>query len=87
MCMVSFSNKNNHSSRSTATTTTTAHPATMEWIDVAGLAPNAHRGEGLGNQFLGTLRTCHALCHVVRVFDDITTTTNVDSRVLPGPLT
>ena len=45
--------------------------ATMEWIDVAGLAPNAHRGEGLGNQFLGTLRECHALCHVVRVFENI----------------
>ena len=48
----------------------TQRPATMEWIDVAGLAPNAHLGEGLGNQFLGTLRTCHALCHVVRVFED-----------------
>jgi len=49
----------------------TQRPATMEWIDVAGLAPNAHKGEGLGNQFLGTLRECHALCHVVRVFENI----------------
>lgn len=45
-------------------------PATMDWIDVAGLARNAHRGEGLGNQFLGTLRECHALCHLIRVFQD-----------------
>jgi ribosome-binding ATPase YchF (GTP1/OBG family) len=42
----------------------------MEWVDVAGLAKNAHRGEGLGNQFLGTLRDCTCLCHVVRAFDD-----------------
>ena len=48
----------------------TKRPATMEWIDVAGLAPNAHKGEGLGNQFLGTLRECNALCHVVRVFEN-----------------
>ncbi len=45
-------------------------PATMEWVDVAGLAKNAHRGEGLGNQFLGTLRDCTCLCHVVRAFED-----------------
>lgn len=45
-------------------------PATMEWVDVAGLAKNAHRGEGLGNQFLGTLRECTCLCHVVRAFED-----------------
>jgi GTP-binding protein YchF len=45
-------------------------PATMEWVDVAGLAKGAHRGEGLGNLFLATLRECHAICHVVRVFDD-----------------
>lgn len=45
-------------------------PATIEFVDVAGLAKGAHRGEGLGNQFLGTLRDCQALCHVVRWFDD-----------------
>jgi GTP-binding protein YchF len=48
----------------------TTVPATMEWVDVAGLAKGAHRGEGLGNQFLGTLRQCSALCHVVRMFED-----------------
>lgn len=45
-------------------------PATMEWVDVAGLAKGAHRGEGLGNLFLATLRECNAICHVVRMFDD-----------------
>ena len=45
-------------------------PATLEWVDVAGLAKGAHRGEGLGNRFLGNLRNCDALCHVVRTFQD-----------------
>lgn len=45
-------------------------PATIEWIDVAGLAKGAHRGEGLGNRFLAKLRECHALCHLIRCFDD-----------------
>ena len=57
-------------------------PATMEWIDVAGLAKNAHRGEGLGNQFLATLRECDTLCHVVRTFED-TSTTHVSGEVNP----
>lgn len=65
----------------------TQRAATMEWVDVAGLAPNAHLGEGLGNQFLGTLRTCHALCHVVRVFEDSSATSDavhhVTGRVNP----
>jgi GTP-binding protein YchF len=47
-----------------------AVPATMEWVDVAGLCKGAHRGEGLGNRFLGTIRDCNAICHVLRVFDD-----------------
>ena len=58
-------------------------PATMEWIDVAGLAKNAHRGEGLGNQFLATLRECDILCHVVRTFED-TSTTHVSGDVNPN---
>jgi GTP-binding protein YchF len=42
----------------------------MEWVDVAGLAKGAHRGDGLGNFFLATLRECNAICHLVRMFDD-----------------
>jgi len=51
-------------------------PANIEWVDVAGLVKGALKGEGLGNQFLGTVRTCHAICHVVRAFEDCTSTTS-----------
>lgn len=59
-----------------------ATPATVEWIDVAGLAKGAHRGEGLGNRFLGTLRECRALCHLTRAFDD-ESVVHVDGKVDP----
>ena len=58
-------------------------PATIEWIDVAGLVKNAHIGEGLGNQFLGTLRECDILCHLVRIFED-SSTTHVSGQVDPN---
>lgn len=45
--------------------------ATLDWLDVAGLARGASRGEGLGNKFLGELRECDALAHVVRDFDSV----------------
>ncbi|MBN1883678.1 MAG: redox-regulated ATPase YchF [Deltaproteobacteria bacterium] len=45
-------------------------PATMEFVDVAGLVRGAHKGEGLGNQFLGTIRNLPAMAHVVRCFED-----------------
>lgn len=45
-------------------------PATVTFIDIAGLVAGASTGEGLGNQFLANIRTCNAICHVVRVFDD-----------------
>lgn len=54
----------------------------MDWVDVAGLAKGAHRGEGLGNQFLGTLRECNAICHLVRMFDD-RNIVHVDGKVDP----
>ena len=45
-------------------------PATMEFVDIAGLVEGASQGQGLGNQFLGHIRSVDAIAHVVRVFDD-----------------
>jgi GTP-binding protein YchF len=45
-------------------------PATIEFVDVAGLIAGASRGEGLGNQFLGHIREVDLLVHVVRCFGD-----------------
>lgn len=45
-------------------------PATMEFVDIAGLVKGASQGEGLGNQFLMNIRETDAIAHVVRCFDD-----------------
>lgn len=45
-------------------------PATCEFVDIAGLIRGASKGEGLGNQFLGHIRSVDAILHVVRCFDD-----------------
>lgn len=45
-------------------------PATVEFVDVAGLVEGASKGEGLGNKFLAHIRECQVICHVVRVFKD-----------------
>ena len=45
-------------------------PATVEFVDVAGLVAGASKGEGLGNKFLANIRECQAICHVVRAFKD-----------------
>ncbi|MGN0629617.1 MAG: redox-regulated ATPase YchF [Oscillospiraceae bacterium] len=45
-------------------------PATVEFVDIAGLVKGASRGEGLGNKFLANIREVDALIHVVRCFDD-----------------
>jgi GTP-binding protein YchF len=45
-------------------------PATVEFVDIAGLVKNAHRGEGLGNQFLGHIRGVDAVAVVCRCFED-----------------
>ncbi len=45
-------------------------PATVEFVDIAGLVAGASRGEGLGNKFLSHIREVDAIAHVVRAFDD-----------------
>lgn len=45
-------------------------PATVTFVDIAGLVAGASQGEGLGNQFLGHIRTTNAIVQVVRAFDD-----------------
>jgi len=45
-------------------------PATIEFVDIAGLVAGASKGEGLGNKFLGHIRETAAIVHVVRCFDD-----------------
>jgi ribosome-binding ATPase len=45
-------------------------PTTIEFVDIAGLVKGAHKGEGLGNQFLGHIRNVDAIALVVRCFED-----------------
>ncbi|MGB6643026.1 MAG: GTPase, partial [Thermoanaerobaculia bacterium] len=45
-------------------------PCTVEFIDIAGLVEGASRGEGLGNQFLGSIRQVDAIAHVLRCFEE-----------------
>ena len=45
-------------------------PATVTFVDIAGLVAGASKGEGLGNQFLANIRECDAIVHVVRAFHD-----------------
>jgi GTP-binding protein YchF len=45
-------------------------PATVEFVDIAGLIKGASKGEGLGNKFLSHIRETDAICHVIRVFSD-----------------
>lgn len=45
-------------------------PATVEFVDIAGLVKGANEGEGLGNQFLANIRETDAICEVVRYFKD-----------------
>ncbi|NIT04548.1 DUF933 domain-containing protein [Candidatus Saccharibacteria bacterium] len=46
-------------------------PATVNFVDIAGLVKNAHKGEGLGNEFLGYIRDSDAMVHVIREFEDV----------------
>lgn len=45
-------------------------PAVVEFVDIAGLVKGASKGEGLGNQFLASIRECEAIVQVVRCFED-----------------
>tara|TARA_A100001015_G_scaffold290169_1_gene362856 strand:- start:922 stop:2010 length:1089 start_codon:yes stop_codon:yes gene_type:complete len=57
-------------------------PSTMEFVDIAGLVEGASQGEGLGNQFLGHIRSVQAIMHVVRCFED-DNITHVSGKVNP----
>jgi len=57
-------------------------PATVEFVDIAGLVAGASRGEGLGNQFLANIRETDAICEVVRYFGD-PDVVHVDGKVNP----
>jgi hypothetical protein len=57
-------------------------PTVIEFVDIAGLVKNAHKGEGLGNQFLSYIREVDAVAHVVRCFPD-PNITHVEGSVNP----
>ena len=57
-------------------------PAHVEFVDIAGLAAGASRGEGLGNKFLGHIRETHAIAQVLRCFED-DNVTHVRGRIDP----
>ena len=58
-------------------------PATVEFVDIAGLVAGASRGEGLGNQFLANIRETDAICEVVRYFSN-PDVVHVDGKVNPA---
>lgn len=58
-------------------------PATVEFVDIAGLVEGASQGEGLGNQFLHNIRETDAICEVVRFFSD-PDVTHVSGKVDPA---
>ncbi|HHC71289.1 MAG TPA: redox-regulated ATPase YchF [Thiotrichales bacterium] len=58
-------------------------PATMQFVDIAGLVAGASKGEGLGNKFLANIRETDAIAHVVRCFED-GDVVHVAGRVAPA---
>lgn len=58
-------------------------PATLEFVDIAGLVKGASKGEGLGNKFLSNIREVDAIVHVVRCFED-TDIVHVDGEIGPS---
>ncbi len=57
-------------------------PATVDFVDIAGIVKGASEGEGLGNKFLANIRDSDAICQVIRVFND-DNVVHVDGRVSP----
>ena len=57
-------------------------PATVSFVDIAGIVRGASEGEGLGNKFLATIREADAICQVIRVFED-DDVVHVDGKVSP----
>ncbi|GMA86092.1 hypothetical protein GCM10025868_13420 [Angustibacter aerolatus] len=58
-------------------------PATVSFVDIAGIVKGASEGEGLGNKFLANIREADAICQVIRAFDD-PDVVHVDGRVDPA---
>ena len=61
-------------------------PAVVEFVDIAGLVKGASQGAGLGNKFLGHIRECDAIIHVVRCFDNDNITHVVEDATKPVPV-
>ncbi|MBW3535604.1 MAG: 50S ribosome-binding GTPase, partial [Gemmatimonadetes bacterium] len=57
-------------------------PATVDFVDIAGIVKGASEGEGLGNKFLANIRDSDAICQVIRVFRD-DNVVHVDGRISP----
>ena len=58
-------------------------PATVSFVDIAGIVKGASEGAGLGNKFLANIREANAICQVIRVFDD-PDVVHVDGRIDPS---
>lgn len=58
-------------------------PATVTFVDIAGLVAGASKGEGLGNKFLANIRECNAIVHVVRAFESSDVVRHDEGRVDP----
>lgn len=58
-------------------------PATITFVDIAGLVAGASKGEGLGNQFLANIRECSAVIHVVRAFENSSILRHDDTAINP----
>lgn len=57
-------------------------PATVQFVDIAGIVKGASEGQGLGNKFLANIREADAICQVIRVFED-SDVVHVDGRIDP----